>query len=165
MGPDRDTILQPDAIEMPGAPARRLDPWIEKLAWLMDSAIPIGKRWSIGLDGLLGLAPGVGDLMGAAVSAIIILRAFGTGLPRIAIARMTFNVLADLVVGSIPLAGDLFDFAFKSNVRNVEIYRQHAGGATRTVHHWAFLAAVALVIFAAMALPIVILVVAVRAAF
>jgi len=71
-------------------PAR--DPWIEHLAYLMDGAIPIG-RWSFGLDPLLGLLPGVGDLIGALISMVIVMRAVQAGIPRIAVARMTANRL------------------------------------------------------------------------
>src|SRR4026207_1278254 len=75
-------------------PSQRIDPWVEKLAWIMDNSIPIG-RWSIGLDGLLGLIPGVGDFLGTVVSALIVSRAAMAGLPRVTIARMVGNVAID----------------------------------------------------------------------
>ena len=56
-------------------------PWVEKLVWLMDGAIPIG-RWSIGLDGFLGLIPGFGDVVGALISMLIVMRAVQSGIPR-----------------------------------------------------------------------------------
>ena len=74
----------------------------------MDGAIPIG-RWSIGLDPLLGLVPGFGDLIGAVISMRIVVRTVQA---------------AFLVIGAIPLAGDLFDFAYKSNMKNLRIYEQ-----------------------------------------
>jgi hypothetical protein len=85
-------------------PAR--DPWIEKLAYLMDGAIPIG-RWSIGLDPLLGLVTGFGDLIGALISMLIVGRAVQAEIPRIAVARMMANIAIDTLVGCIPLVGDL----------------------------------------------------------
>jgi len=99
------------------------DPWIEHLAYLMDGAIPIG-RWSIGLDPLLGLIPGIGDLLGALISMVIVMRAVQAGVPRIAIARMMANITVDTLIGSIPLLGDAFDFAFKANLKNLRIYEQ-----------------------------------------
>jgi hypothetical protein len=126
------------------------DPWIEHLAYLMDGAIPIG-RWSIGLDPLLGLLPGIGDLLGALISMVIVMRAVQAGIPRIAVARMMTNIAIDTLVGSIPILGDAFDFAYKSNLKNLRIYEQtlyDQRGAT--ARHWGFflalLAGIAVVI-------------------
>jgi hypothetical protein len=102
-------------------PAR--DPWIEKLAWLMDSAIPIGP-WRIGLDSVVGLVPGFGDLVGALVSMLIVLRAMSAGVPKVAVARMMTNIAIDSLVGAIPIAGDFFDMAYKSNLKNLKIYEE-----------------------------------------
>src|SRR5262245_56720605 len=65
--------------------ANKIPEWVTKLAWLMENSIPIGKRWSIGLDGIVGLFPGVGDLAGAFVSALIVASATQAGLPRAAL--------------------------------------------------------------------------------
>jgi hypothetical protein len=127
------------------------DPWIERIAWLMDGAIPLG-RFSIGLDPLLGLLPGVGDILGAMISMLIVVRAVQAGVPRIAVARMMTNIAIDTLVGAIPLAGDAFDFAFRSNLKNLRIYEEslydRRGSAAR---HWGFFAALFLVIAAAVA--------------
>ena len=136
-------------VHVPGSgevyrPGERLpgrDRWIAQLAYLMDGAIPIG-RWTIGLDPLLGLLPGVGDLIGALVSMVIVVRAVTSGIPRVAIARMLTNIAADTLVGAIPLFGDAFDFAYKSNLKNLRIYEDalyEPGGGT--ARHWAFFAA------------------------
>ena len=118
------------------------DPWIRYLAELMDGAIPIG-RWSFGIDPLLGLLPGVGDLIGALISMVIVARAVQAGIPRIAVARMLANIAVDTLVGSIPLFGDAFDFAFKSNLKNLHIYEQAlADSRTAAARHWAFFIAV-----------------------
>ena len=139
-------------------PAR--DPWIEKLAYLMDGAIPIG-RWSIGLDPLLGLVPGIGDLIGALISMVIVVRAVQAGVPRIAVARMMTNVAIDTLIGSIPLAGDLFDFVYKSNLKNLRIYEEYLyDGRAATGRHWGFFitlfagiaAVIAAVVFSVIAL-------------
>src|SRR3954452_18936909 len=91
-------------------PAR--DPVIEHLANLMDRAITIGP-WSVGLDPLLGLIPGIGDLLGGLIAMVIVVRAVQAGVPRIAIARMMTNIAIDTFIGAIPVVGDAFDFAYK----------------------------------------------------
>lgn len=114
------------------------DPWIRHLAYLMDGAIPIG-RWSIGLDPLIGLLPGIGDVIGALISMVIVARAVQAGVPRIAIARMMANITVDTLIGSIPLFGDAFDFAYKSNLKNLRIYEESLQNRrAATVRNWAF---------------------------
>jgi hypothetical protein len=127
------------------------DPLIARLAYLMDGAIPIG-RWSIGIDPLLGLIPGIGDLLGALISMIIVMRAVQAGIPRVAVARMMANIAIDTLIGTIPLFGDAFDFAFKSNLKNLRIYEQSLldrRGAT--VRNWGFFIALALIVGGAVA--------------
>jgi hypothetical protein len=117
-------------------PAR--DRWIEYLAYLMDGAIPIGP-WTIGIDPLLGLVPGIGDLLGALISMVIVVRAVQAGVPRIAVARMMTNIAIDTLVGSIPVIGDAFDFAYKSNLMNLRIYEDSLYDPGRgTARHWGF---------------------------
>ena len=114
------------------------DRWMEHLAYLMDGAIQVGP-WSIGLDPLIGLVPGFGDLIGALISMVIVGRAVQAGIPRIAIARMVTNIAIDTLVGSIPLFGDAFDFAYKSNIKNLRIYEQSLfTGRAATARHWGF---------------------------
>ncbi len=132
----------------------RVPDWVEKLAWLMDRSIPIGQRWSIGLDGIVGLFPGVGDLAGTFVSALIVASATQAGLPRAAIARMVTNVAVDTVLGGIPFIGDLFDFAFKANTKNIKIYQEHLQGRTQKVRNWMFTVLVSLSLLALMAVPL-----------
>jgi hypothetical protein len=129
-------------VYMPGEPLPVRDPWIDKLAWLMDGSIPIGRRWSIGLDAVVGLIPGFGDMVGALVSMLIVLRAVQAGIPRVAVARMMANIAIDSLLGAIPIAGDVFDLAFKSNQRNLRIYEQAVRGErSAAVRHWGFFAA------------------------
>lgn len=117
------------------------DPWIRHLAYLMDGAIPLG-RWSFGIDPLLGLVPGIGDLIGALISMVIVMRAVQAGTPRIAIARMMTTIAIDTFVGSIPVLGDAFDFAYKSNLKNLRIYEEsHYAGHSATARHWGFFVA------------------------
>jgi hypothetical protein len=125
----------------------------EYLAWLMDSSIQIGPV-SFGLDGLIGLIPGFGDVTTGIVSALIILRAVHNGVHRAAIVRMMLNVGLDTLLGMIPLAGDIFDLTFKSNVRNLEIYREAMSGTRTPTKDWAFIVMVVLILLALMVLPI-----------
>jgi hypothetical protein len=130
------------------------DPLIEWLAWLMDDSVRIGP-YSVGLDGFLGLIPGIGDMAGAAVSALIIARAMKSGISKSAILRMVINVGVDSLVGAVPFLGDLFDFAFKSNRYNLEIYREAIRGERQPVRDWFFVLFVSLALLVIVLLPIV----------
>ena len=97
------------------------------LARVLDTAVGIpGTRIRVGLDALLGLIPGAGDAVGAALSGYIILAAARAGASRPVLARMIGNVVVDTVIGAIPVLGDLFDVAFRSNSRNVAILERVA---------------------------------------
>ena len=110
---------------------------LEALAHLLDSAFVIpGTRHRVGLDAVIGLVPGIGDLISTALASYIVWEAKQLGLPRWKIARMIGNVAVDTTIGAIPLAGDLFDVAFKANRRNLKIVRDHLerhGGLPRTI--------------------------------
>jgi Domain of unknown function (DUF4112) len=129
------------------------DPLSEYLGWLMDSSIQIGPV-SIGLDGLIGLIPGLGDVASGIVSGLIVLRAVHNGVHRAAILRMLLNLGFDTLLGSIPLAGDIFDFAFKANIRNLQIYRESMSGSRDHGRDWAFIAIVVAVLIALTILPV-----------
>jgi Domain of unknown function (DUF4112) len=104
---------------------------LERLAVFLDSAIVIpGTRFRFGADALLGLLPGAGDIVGAALSGYIIFEAARLGLPGPALARMIANVVADTALGAIPVAGDLFDAYWKANLRNIAILREHVTRVT-----------------------------------
>ena len=95
------------------------------LAWLLDSSIPIpGTRFTIGLDAIIGLFPFLGDLVGVVLSSYILSEAARMGAPRIVLTRMAFNVAVEGIVGMVPLAGDVFDAAWKANQRNVRLLDQ-----------------------------------------
>jgi hypothetical protein len=99
---------------------------VETIANLMDSAVAIpGTRLRVGLDSLIGLVPGIGDLASALISSYLIWEARRLGLPRWKIARMMGNVALDTTVGAIPLVGDVLDVFYKSNRRNLKILREH----------------------------------------
>ena len=99
---------------------------LEALAHLLDSAFLIpGTNHRVGIDALLGLIPGIGDLVSTALASYIIWEAKQLGLPRWKIARMIGNLAVDTTIGAIPFAGDLFDVAFRANRRNMKILRDH----------------------------------------
>ncbi len=92
------------------------------IAKLLDAQfrLPL-TRWRFGLDGILGLAPGVGDIATALVGAYGLVVAYKLGAPASIHARMVLNLLVDAGLGTIPVVGDLFDFAFKANIRNQQL--------------------------------------------
>jgi hypothetical protein len=95
---------------------------LRSLAWLLDSSIPIpGTRLTVGLDALIGLFPILGDLIGVLLSSYILGEAARLGAPRVLLMRMAFNIGIEGVVGIVPLAGDVFDAAWKANQRNVRV--------------------------------------------
>lgn len=99
---------------------------IRKLSRLMDSAIRIpGINFRIGLDPIIGLIPGAGDIVSTGFSAYIIYLAARFGLPREVLTKMVLNIGLEAVVGSLPLVGDLFDAYYKSNIRNLALLEKH----------------------------------------
>jgi hypothetical protein len=107
---------------MAGSSLRDLD----RLAELLDARWRIpGTDIRFGVDALVGLIPGLGDVGTGIVSAVIIAHAANLGAPKLLLARMAGNVLLDTAVGSIPLLGSVFDVFFRANVRNVRLLRRH----------------------------------------
>lgn len=104
---------------------RRVDA-LRRLGYLLDNSIPIpGTRFRIGLDAIIGLVPGIGDLLGGALSLYLILQSARMGVPRALLGRMGWNVAVETVVGMVPLLGDLFDAGYKANLRNLALLQQH----------------------------------------
>ncbi len=111
-----------DSVE---ATLRRLD----RFAFILDEAVRIpGTGWRVGLDGLVGLVPVVGDAVSAVVAIYPLAEGWRHGVPKRVLARMLGNLGLDATVGAIPLLGDFFDMRFKSNRRNVELLRRHFRG-------------------------------------
>lgn len=114
----RDDILGDD----PGSRAKR----VRLLAKLLDNAVAIpGTGWKIGLDPIVGLIPGIGDLIAAVLSGYIVLEAARANVSAFTLARMVANVGIDTLVGAVPALGDLFDAAWKSNTKNVALLERH----------------------------------------
>jgi len=105
---------------------------LRRLAWLIDAVgrIP-GTRFRIGLNSLIGLAPGAGDALLTLISLYIVYQAVQLGLPRAKILRMLLNVGIETALGTVPILGDLLDVVWKANLRNVAIIDQHFGLAGR----------------------------------
>jgi hypothetical protein len=115
---------------------------LQRVSWLLDNAIPIPfTRFRIGLDPLIGLIPGLGDALGAAMSGWIVLEAARFGVSKSVLLRMLVNVGIDTVVGAVPGVGDLFDFAWKSDQMNLKLlgrHLEHPEGARRASRRFLF---------------------------
>ena len=111
----------PVTVSDPAARARAL-------ARMLDSAVRFpGTNVTFGLDPILGLVPGLGDLAGAVLSGYIVLTAARLGAPKSVLAKMLLNLGTDTLVGSVPVLGDLFDVGFRANIRNSELLERHLG--------------------------------------
>ena len=105
---------------------------IRRLAWLLDAAFVLpGTKFRFGIDGIVGLAPGVGDTLMGLTSLYIVWEARKLGVPTNKILRMLGNVGVETLAGSVPIVGDLFDAAFKANLRNIAIIEEHLGVTLR----------------------------------
>ncbi|HEC58800.1 hypothetical protein LCGC14_1489920 [marine sediment metagenome] len=91
------------------------------LSWLLDESITLPGGYKIGLDGVLGLIPGIGDLVSSGLSSVIIFKAYKQNVPKIVLFRMMINIMIDTLVGAIPIFGDLFDFVWKANAMNSKL--------------------------------------------
>lgn len=114
--------------------------YVASLIKLMDAQFRIpGTKIRFGLDPLIGLVPGLGDFAGFVVSACILVLLAKNGASGFVLARMSLNIILDSVLGSIPVIGDIFDFAFKANQRNLKLLEEHyvegkhQGGAWKLV--------------------------------
>ena len=99
---------------------------VEAMERLLESAFPIpGTNMRVGLDAIVGLVPVVGDLVTTAMGAWLVWEARNLGMSKFQLVRMAGNIGIDTLVGAVPLVGDLFDFAFKSNSRNLRILKRY----------------------------------------
>jgi Domain of unknown function (DUF4112) len=132
---------------------------LRRWARLFDSAFRVpGTRFSFGLDPLIGLVPGLGDLMSPALTLLILWQAAAMRVPRIVLVRMVVNAIIDAGIGAIPLVGDLFDFAWKANDWNLKLLERHAiAGARATSGDWLFVSVCLLVVVAAAFVPLIVI--------
>ena len=113
---------------------------LETLAKLMDNQFRVpGTNFRFGLDAIIGLIPGAGDLTTFGISGFMVFIMAQNGASGAVLAKMILNVLIDTLIGSIPILGDAFDFGFKSNTKNIKLMKEHylegrhKGGAWKVV--------------------------------
>ena len=110
-----------------GTLGRRLER-LRRVGYLLDNSIPIpGTRLRVGIDAVIGLVPGIGDLVGGLLSLYILVEASRLGVSRAVLARMAWNVALDTLVGEVPILGDLFDAGYKANLRNLALLDGYVG--------------------------------------
>jgi hypothetical protein len=126
----RTSTFRDFAAAVPTDPVAR----IEALSRFLDDAVRVpGTNLRVGADALVGLIPGIGDVLTTAMSAYIVWEARNLGLPRTALARMVANVAIDAAVGALPLAGDVLDVFWRANRRNLKIVRDHLRRTGRVI--------------------------------
>ncbi len=150
-----ENALRPAQHEIPASD-------LESLARVLDSAFRIPfTRIRFGVDALIGLIPGLGDVWGGIASAYIVLAAARRGAPRAVLLRMLYNIGVELFVGAIPVLGDLFDVSWKANVRNVELLGRHLEApatTTRANRRWLIGLAIGLILLVGSAVALTVLV-------
>ena len=134
------------------------DAHMDVLSHLLDDFIRIpGTPIRFGLDGIVGFIPGIGDVLGGLASTIIIVAAWSRGVPNVVVARMVLNVAIEMLAGSLPVVGNLFDIGWRANRRNYALLTRATG---RTEKHvagdWLFLVGVLALLVAMVAVPVVI---------
>lgn len=126
---------------------------------LLDNAFLVpGTSYRFGLDPLIGLVPGIGDLVSPLFTIGLLLQSRELGVPKIVQARMLINVAIDAAVGAVPLIGDLFDFAWKSNQMNLALLELHAREERRgSAGDYAFIALLIVLLIGLAAVPLLML--------
>ena len=100
--------------------------WVDRVAWLMDEKFRLGRgRFRFGLDPLINLVPFFGDIIGFAVSFMLVLVMWRNGASRKVVMLMVINVILDTTIGAIPVVGHVFDFFFKANTKNILLLREY----------------------------------------
>jgi hypothetical protein len=158
------TTAVPGIIQPPGRWSRGTwifrDSTLQRLEILLDEAFRIpftGMRF--GIDGIIGLVPGLGDVLAGLLSLIIPIAAWSRGVPYVTLIRMGVNLGIGVLIGSIPLFGDAFDIAWKPNRRNYQLLQRHLGDPRRhTRKDWAFLLLLGCAMLLIFAIPVVLVV-------
>lgn len=133
---------------------------LRKLAALLDSAFIVpGTSYRIGLDPIFGLIPGLGDLVSPLFTVGILVQGWQIGIPKVVQLRMIFNVAIDSLVGAVPIVGDLFDFAWKSNDMNMTLLERHAYEEHRpSAGDWAFVTLMVVIVLVLAVLPVMLMI-------
>jgi hypothetical protein len=136
------------------------DSALQSLETLLDEAFRIpGTNFRFGIDGIIGLVPGLGDVLAGLLSLIIPLAAWIRGVPYVTLIRMAANLGIGVLVGSIPIFGDIFDIVWKVNKRNYVLLTRHLDEPRRhTWRDWAFLGLLAGGLGVIFAIPIVLVI-------
>jgi uncharacterized protein DUF4112 len=123
---------------------------------LLDSAFRVpGTNLTFGLDPIIGLIPGLGDLTSPLFAALLLLHAVRMRIPRVVQVRMLINAVIDLLIGLIPVLGDVFDFGWKANVRNLALLERHAHPESQpTKGDWIFVLSIVGVLVALTVIPL-----------
>ena len=133
--------------------------WMRRWSHTLDKAFRVpGTKMRFGWDPIIGLIPGLGEISTGLFSLFLLLHAFRLRVPGIIKARMILNVLIDVVSGAIPFLGDVFDFVWKSNTRNLYLLEKHAGSGVKPgLWDWLFVLGILAAVLAILVLPIIIL--------
>jgi hypothetical protein len=137
------------------------DEQLDHLASVLDDIFHIpGTKIRFGLDPIVGLVPGLGDIITGLLSFLIVFAAWQRGLPRIALSRMVANIAIDTLLGSIPIFGDVFDTVWKSNRMNYNLLVRYRGGVRQglVTRDWLFFVVLLIGIAIVVVLPIAIVV-------
>jgi hypothetical protein len=157
-----------DGAEIAGGVGQPMDRW-NRGAWLfrdrtlrgieilLDEAFRIpGTRIRFGIDGIIGLVPGIGDVLTGILSLVIPLAAWIRGVPYVTLVRMAVNIGIGVLVGTIPVFGDAFDIFWKANRRNYKLLTRHLGEPRRHMwRDWVFLSLIGVALGLVFALPVV----------
>ena len=98
---------------------------LRKLAWLLDRSVGVGPNARFGLDPVIGLMPVIGDWVGAGLSLYVVYEALRLGIAWPVLGRMLVNVGVEAVVGAVPVLGDVFDFVWQANSRNLRLVEEN----------------------------------------
>lgn len=155
-------ILEPDQVY---TPVRRhpqvSDETLELVTSLLDDAFKIpGTRIRFGLDAIIGMVPGFGDILTGIASFLVVLAAWQRGLPKVTQTRMLMNIVIDTGIGALPFLGDVFDVAWKANRRNLTLLKraQMTSITRQKTSDWLFLLAIFAVGGLLLAIPLALLV-------
>ena len=131
----KQTAVTPTLEKRPRRSPVEIEDSLEQLSRLMDGLFRIpGTSWRFGLDALVGLIPGVGDTATTLVGFYVLAAGVRYRVPKVTLLRMGLNIAVDYVFGAIPVVGDLFDAAWKSNKKNIELLRQRATVSAAEAH-------------------------------
>lgn len=132
--------------------------WLRQVTALLDDRFRLpGTDVRLGLDALIGLAPGVGDVVGFAVSGVLVLHMVRYGASGMLIVKMLWNALLDALLGAIPLLGIFFDIGFRANRRNLRLLEEHYEEGKHQGSAWWVVALVLVVVLALLGLLVYLL--------